>query len=155
RAQEVAGGAPVLTVLASPLPVPRSELAAAYAEGTIVIAGGFLADGTSSPRVDLYDVRRGRGRRGPDLPARLNRPSAAPIFGRIVLVGGYADGAPTTTALLLETHRWRPLLALPAVRAAAGAAAVDDVLHVVGGVGPNGLARNGFAYDPRRNRWLS
>jgi len=100
-------------------------------------------------------VRRDRWRRGPDLPIGLNHPSAATLFGRAVLVGGYADHAPTTTALLLEARRWRPLRALPAVRAAAGAAVLEDVLQVVGGVGPNGLAREVLLYDPRGNRWSS
>jgi hypothetical protein len=89
------------------------------------------------------------------LPLGLNHPAAAAVFGRIVLVGGYADHVPTTTALLLEPRRWRPLRALPAVRAAAGAAVLKDVLQVIGGVGPNGLAREVFLYDARGNRWLS
>jgi hypothetical protein len=36
------------------LPVARGEVAAASWNGQITIAGGFLADGSSSPRVDAY-----------------------------------------------------------------------------------------------------
>ncbi len=44
---------------------------------------------------------------------------------------------------------------MPGERGAAGAAIVGGKLYVVGGVGPNGLARRAFALDLRTGRWAS
>ena len=42
--------------------------------------GGYLADGTSTGRVDAYSPRTGRWRRLPDLPAQVNHAMAASAF---------------------------------------------------------------------------
>jgi N-acetylneuraminic acid mutarotase len=42
---------------------------------------------------------------------------------------------------------------MPFPRAAAGAAFARGKLYVMGGVGPNGLARAALEYDPARRRW--
>jgi non-specific serine/threonine protein kinase len=120
-----------------------------------VVAGGFLANGSTSARVDLFDVAASRWHRGPDLPRPLNHASAAELLGHIVLAGGYNAGKPTTTALQLEANRWRPLTKLPEPRAAAGATALHGRLYVVGGVGPDGLAHAMLVYDPRSRRWTT
>ena len=44
---------------------------------------------------------------------------------------------------------------MPGARGAAGAAIVGGKLYVVGGVGPNGLARRAFALDLKTGRWAS
>jgi non-specific serine/threonine protein kinase len=50
---------------------------------------------------------------------------------------------------------WEALPAMPAARAAGGAAVADRKLYVVGGVGPVGLARRTFVLDLGRRRWSS
>jgi N-acetylneuraminic acid mutarotase len=137
-----------------PLPVPRTEVAAAVAGSEIVVVGGYLADRSTTARVDLYDPRRRTWRRGPALPRPLNHAAAATLKGRTVVVGGYADvGNPTTTAVRLDRNAWRRLPPLPRPRAAAAAVALDGRLYVVGGVTDSGLARSMLVYDPGRNRW--
>jgi non-specific serine/threonine protein kinase len=139
-----------------PLPVPRTEVAAAVAGTEIVVAGGYLADGQTTARVDLYDPVRRSWRQGPDLPRPLNHAAAASLRGSAVLVGGYADvGNPTTTAVRLDGDAWRPLPPLPQPRAAAGAAALNGLLYVVGGVAGSGLAHSMLRYDPVQNRWAA
>ena len=44
--------------LGAPLPLPRSEVAAATFGDELVVAGGFLADGRSSRRADAYSPAR-------------------------------------------------------------------------------------------------
>jgi hypothetical protein len=39
----------------TPLPVARTEVAAALDGNRIVVAGGYLADGSTTARVDLFD----------------------------------------------------------------------------------------------------
>ena len=137
-----------------PLPVARTEVAAAVAGREIVIAGGYLADGSTTARVDLYDPVRRRWRAGPALPRPLNHAAAATLDGSAVVVGGYAGpGEPTRTAIRLDHSVWRPLPPLPGRRAAAAAAALQGTLYVVGGVTDGGLARSMLVYDTRRKRW--
>ncbi|MGH3040899.1 MAG: kelch repeat-containing protein, partial [Gaiellaceae bacterium] len=118
-------------VTAASLPVPRSEVASAVLDGRIVILGGFLADGRSSPRVDRYEPATGRWTRLRDLPLGVNHPMAASDGKRIYLVGGYAGGAPVRGAYVLDRSGvWRSLPRLPEARAAGGAAVVGGRLYV-------------------------
>jgi Kelch motif len=136
-----------------PLPVARTEVAAAVSGGEIVVAGGYVEDNSTTARVDLYDPARRTWRRGPDLPEPLNHVAAATVSGRAVLVGGYGAGGPSRTAIRLEGDAWKALPPLPWTRAAAAAAALKGRLYVVGGVTDGGLARSMLVYDPARGRW--
>jgi len=134
----------------APLPVPRSEVAAATFGNELVVAGGFLADGRSSRRVDAYSPARNRWRRLPDLPAAVNHAMAASDGRRLYVVGGY--GAPRR-ASVFSSGQWRGLPALPEPRAAAGAAIVGRTLYVIGGVAEGGLAQTSLAFDLKTRRW--
>ncbi|MBD0337802.1 MAG: galactose oxidase, partial [Thermoleophilia bacterium] len=120
----------------------------------IVVAGGFLADGSTSSRVDVYDPATAAWRSLPDLPRAVNHAAAASDRGRIYVLGGYSPGlGPQRTAWVLERGRWRVLPPMPYPRGAAAAAVAGGRLYVVGGVGPRGLARSALAFDLRRGRW--
>jgi hypothetical protein len=136
-----------------PVPVPRTEVAAAVAGKEIAVAGGYLADGSSTARTDLYDPARRTWRRGPDLPEAVNHAAAASLSGTAVVAGGYASGGPVRTAVALVGGRWRTLPPLPAPRAAAAAVVLGGRLYVVGGVAAGGLAQNALEYDPKLHRW--
>ena len=136
-----------------PLPVARTEVAAAVSGGEIMVAGGYLRDGSTTARVDLYQPIRRTWRQGPDLPAPVNHAAAASLSGRAVVVGGYGTEGPTRTAVALEGGRWMRLPALPYARAAASAVALNGKLYVVGGVTNGGLARSMLMYAPRTARW--
>ena len=136
-----------------PLPVPRSEVAGANWRGYAVVAGGFLADGSSSRRVDAYNSRIQEWTRLPDLPVAVNHAMAAAGGGRLYVFGGYGAGGAGRDAYVLDGSRWRRLPAMPFARAAGGAAWVDNVVYVVGGIGPRGVARSMLAYDIRAKRW--
>jgi N-acetylneuraminic acid mutarotase len=133
----------------APLPLPRTEVAATAFGREIAVAGGFLADGGSSRRVDFYAPSSDTWRSGPDLPAGLNHASAVVARGRLYVIGGY--GA-ERSAFVLEGNGWRTL-SMPSPRAAAGAAALRGMIYVVGGVGDGGNARSMLAYDTRSGRW--
>jgi hypothetical protein len=134
----------------APLPLPRSEVAAATFGDELVVAGGFLADGRSSRRADAYSPKSNRWRRLPDLPAAVNHAMAASDGRRLYVLGGY--GAPRR-ASVLSRGRWRRLPDLPESRAAAGAAIVGRTLYVIGGVAEGGLAQTSLALDLRALRW--
>lgn len=141
------------------LPLPRSEVAAALVGEEIAIAGGYLAAGGTSARVDAYSPARNRWRRLPSLPLAVNHAQAAAWRGRLYVAGGY-DGAGQARrdAFVLDRGRWRRLPPLPEARAAGGAAVAGDRLYVVGGValqpvGGRTLAREAFSLDLRSERW--
>jgi N-acetylneuraminic acid mutarotase len=136
---------------AAPLPVARTEVAAARLGNELVVTGGFLANGDSTARVDAYAPRTNRWRRLPDLPAAVNHATAASADGRLYVAGGY--GA-ERRLFVFARGRWRELANLPAPRAAAGAAIVRGKLYVVGGVVRSGvLAKRMLVFDLRRRRW--
>jgi len=104
-----------------PLPVARSEVAGAAWRGDVVVAGGFLADGHSSMRVDAYNPRVKRWERLPDLPLAVNHAMAAAGGARLYVVGGYGASGPLRDAFVLDGPRWRRLPSMPLARAAGGA----------------------------------
>jgi N-acetylneuraminic acid mutarotase len=142
---------------ATPLPVPRTEVAAAPLGGRIVVVGGFLANGGNSRRVDAYDPRADTWSRLPDLPASVDHAAAASWRGRVVVVGGYdAERQPLRAAFLFDGRRWSTLPPPPEERAAAGAAATaDGRIWVVGGRTRDGLATRMLTLDLRTLRWTA
>src|SRR5215203_1537642 len=137
----------------APLPVPRTEVSAAAAGGRIIVAGGYLADGSSSARVDAFDPATDTWTRLPDLPFGVNHAAAAAYRGRVYVLGGYADRQRQRTAWMLQSGRWRTLPPMPFVRGAAAAAVAGTRLYVVGGVGAMRLATKALVLDLERVRW--
>jgi N-acetylneuraminic acid mutarotase len=144
-----------------PAPTERSEVAATLADGEVVVAGGYLADGTSTTGVEAYSPSKRRWRRLAPLPGGVNHAMAAGYRGSLYVVGGYGrQGSPLRSAFVLGDGRWRALPGLPEPRAAAGAAVVGGKLYVVGGVtlaadGGRTLARRMLVFDLARRRWQS
>jgi hypothetical protein len=144
---------------AAPIPLPRSEVAAAAVGNEIVVVGGFLQSGGSSSRVDAYSPARNRWRRLPNLPVAVNHPMAAAARGRLYVLGGYGATGPLRTAFAFSQGRWTRLPDMPEARAAAGAAVVGRTLYVMGGVtdagrvGNRELARTGLAFALDTRRW--
>jgi N-acetylneuraminic acid mutarotase len=142
---------------AAPLPQPRSEVAATAYGNDIAVVGGFLPDGASANRVDLYSPIENRWTRLPDLPIAVNHAMAAADPARLYVVGGYTSGfgRKLRSAYVFDraSGAWRGLPPMPGARAAGGAAIVDGKLYVVGGVGTTGLAGNMFVFDPLSRRW--
>jgi non-specific serine/threonine protein kinase len=66
-----------------PLPLARTEVAAAVSGGELAVAGGYLADGSTTDRVDLYDPAARTWRPGPELPEPVSHASAATLSGHV------------------------------------------------------------------------
>jgi Kelch motif len=139
---------------ASPVPVARTEVAAALFGREIAVVGGFLANGRNTSRADAYSPLRNRWRRLPDLPTPVDHAMLAGRGSELYLVGGYGPSGPLSTAHVLRGGRWNALPSMPAPRAAAGAAVTHGKLYVVGGVeAPGRLAGDAFAFDFANRRW--
>jgi hypothetical protein len=151
----VASAAPSDWARHASAPEPRTEVAAAFAGGEIVVVGGFVENGTNSARVDAYSISADRWRRLPDLPVAVDHAAAASANGAVYVVGGYGpDRRPLRTAFVLAQGRWRALAPLPEARAASAAAVARARLFVLGGVdGGRALARTALALDLKSGRW--
>jgi len=140
----------------SPLPLARTEVVAAVLGEEIAIVGGFLVNGSSTARSDLYSPGRNRWRRLPDLPLAVNHAMAGAYRGRLYVVGGYGqDGERLKQAHVFAAGRWQKLRPLPSPRAAGAAAVAGGRLYVFGGVGPTGLAESAFVLNLKTARWSS
>jgi len=153
----VASGAQPAWRPARPVPVPRTEVAAAPLGKEIAVVGGFPRTGANTGRADAYSPARNRWRRLPDLPVTVDHAMAAGVAGRLYVVGGYGPGSVArNTAFAFHHGHWTPLPSMPAPRAAGGAAIVGGKLYVVGGVeAPGRLARDAFAFDFETARWTT
>jgi N-acetylneuraminic acid mutarotase len=141
---------------AAPVPLARTEVAAASVGTAFVVVGGYLADGTTSGRVELYEPRRRAWERLPDLPVPVNHAAAAgPYRSTAYVVGGYTELREPSRDVFTVTRRTVQRLRAPAPepRAAAGAAIIGRRLYVVGGVGATGLARRTLVLDLETERW--
>ncbi|HTI34659.1 MAG TPA: hypothetical protein VL422_13350, partial [Miltoncostaea sp.] len=141
-------------------PQARTEVAGAALAGRVAVVGGLTADDAVSPRGDLYDPRRRRWLRLPDLPEPRHLAMAASRGGRLYVAGGYGDTSPagdaSDAAWVLYDRRWHPLPPMPEPRAAGGAVIVRNRLYVVGGAGTGPrrpLATTSMYLDLRTLRW--
>lgn len=118
----------------APIPLARSELAAAVIDGIVYVCGGF----GGGKRVDAFDPATGTWTPMPDLPFEVHHPGVAALDGRVVVAGGY-----TTRGFIAMGHAWawRPgdpagwqqLASLPSPRGAFGMAVAGGVLYAAGG----------------------
>jgi N-acetylneuraminic acid mutarotase len=139
----------------SPMPQPRSEVAAGRTASELVVVGGFTADGHNSARADAYWPAGDRWRRMADLPASVDHAAAASENGRMYVIGGYgADRQPQRRVFVLDRGFWRELAPMPDGRAAAAAAIANGRLYVLGGRnGRRALARDAFVLNLRTLLW--
>ena len=132
-------------------PSERTEVAAAvWADGDIVVAGGFDTSSETVATVELYDPKRDEWTAGPPLPIAVDHVMGASLGGTVYVFGGYgSNGAPTDRAFALREGTWEALPSMPEPRAAAGAAASGGEIYVAGGIGASGsLASSTLVFDP-------
>jgi hypothetical protein len=131
-------------------PIQLTEVAAAAHDGRLWVAGGFLADGSASDAVLVYDPEDEAWSEGPPLPAGVHHAALVSADDRLVLLGGYLGGGfGTPTAEVWELDEdgdeWQQLAALPEARGAGAAAWDGERIVFGGGVGPGGPAADVFA----------
>ncbi|MFN0155488.1 MAG: Kelch repeat-containing protein [Gaiella sp.] len=150
-----AGAATLQWETRAPMPLARTEVAAATVGSEILVVGGLTIDGSPSRRADMYSPAGDSWRRLPDLPVGAHHAMAIGVGGMPYVLGGYSGpGAILRTVFVLENGAWRPLPRMPVPRAAAGVGVVGRRIVVAGGVGEGRrLARNALVFDTRTRRW--
>jgi hypothetical protein len=138
----------------APVPTPRTEVAAALLEGRIYVAGGFADPNRTVNTVEVYDIASDEWTSGPPLPLPVNHAMATATESEVFVFGGFTtEGPPSDRAFVLRGEEWEELPRMPEARGAGGAVVSGDLVHVVGGVGPEGVAERTIVYDPNSGRW--
>lgn len=142
---------------AASLPAARGEMKAAVLDGRIYVPGGLTGLGTSTARMDVYDVTRDAWVTAASMPTGLNHHGTAALGDRIYVVGGSeAFGDPPGTfayAYDPDADAWENLPALPDGRWGHELLALDGALYVLGGVPDADEALDTFVYDPEAAAW--
>ncbi|TML40285.1 MAG: hypothetical protein E6G25_05370 [Actinobacteria bacterium] len=134
---------------ARPLPLARTEVAAARLGSEIAVIGGFLADGTSTGRVDAFSPRSERWRRLLDLPAQVNHAMVASASGGVLAPGRLAQ---RMLVLDLRTGRW--LFAPgPSPREHLAVTAAGGIVYALAGRSGGTNFTTFEAYSPKRRTW--
>jgi hypothetical protein len=137
----------------APMPSRRQEVAAAEAGGTIYVLGGFGDGFQPSALVEAYDPASGVWQRRASLPVGVHHPApvgvgsrtvaplplargglaAAPLRGRIFVLGGELPFGIVSEAYDPATERWTAQAPLSTPRHGLGAAAVGARVYVAAG----------------------
>lgn len=145
----------------APKPAAVRDIAALVVGGQIVVPGGCDSSGRPTRQVDIYDTEQQRWLGGPALPRALCAYGSAVVNGRIYLFGGRegpdaasaSDAVWSWSPVQAQDEGWRaePRMARP--RYDLAAAAVEDVVHVLGGRDAEGQAnRNHWVFQPLNDR---
>jgi N-acetylneuraminic acid mutarotase len=167
----VGGGGPLPTpVLAqsesegwttlAPMPLPRSEISVAQANGRLFVLGGYPGARITSDAVQVYDPETDSWELGPPLPLPLHHTMAASVDERLYIIGGEAGNPSRAESLGFQSSvfmldeqagQWLPRAPMPTARSGGGAAVIDGKIYVAGGRPPRG---HDFAvYDPLADQW--
>jgi N-acetylneuraminic acid mutarotase len=142
---------------ATPMPLARSELAAAVLDGRLYAAGGIAQLGATHA-FQVYDPADDSWRSLAPLPEPRHHFGMAALDGRIYVSGGFPTlpffGSDARSQLWVydpAKDHWQSAAAMPLRRAAHAMAALGGRLYVAGGVGqePEKL----LSYDPAADRW--
>ena len=141
----------------APMPTARSEIAAATLDGKIYVGGSLLRDHATAA-FEVYDTEADRWGTLNSLPLGLHHLGMAVLGGKVYIVGGFTDFSftPNVRGLWVYapvTDTWERLASMPLPRAAHKIVALNRLLFVVGGVGPQ--SQKLMAYVPRSNVWNS
>jgi Kelch motif len=130
------------------LPKVRTNLAAVDLGGEIYALGG-LDPVHATNSVFIYNPAKNRWRVGPHLPEKLHALTAVRFHGEIWVIGGQdARGKATNRVWIYnaKSRKWRSGPRMPRRMETAGAAVLDDKIHVV-------LETKYLIWDARSRRW--
>jgi N-acetylneuraminic acid mutarotase len=145
----------------TPMPAPaRGAAAVGVVGGSIVVAGGFSAAGSSAV-VSVYDPGTDQwdDESSDPLPMPIDHGTAQVVDGSMYVIGGRSNGIIAVTAEVWrhDDGAWTARAAMPTARGGTASGVVNGRIVVVGGEG-NGDAATGVfpqaeLYDPAADQW--
>jgi N-acetylneuraminic acid mutarotase len=149
--------------MGSPMPTPRTEIAAALLDGKIYVVGGKtkteLTDVVEAydPSLDTWNTNVS------PLPFPMDHVGLDAYNGKLYLVGGFIepDEGPhrrATNSLFIYDplkNEWEDGKPMPTARAGLTAKFIDGILYAIGGSTEDNEGQVGLneAYDPKTNSW--
>jgi hypothetical protein len=151
-----------------PMRIERGAAAGATAGDRLYVAGGITRFGNENEpvrRLEIYDFKKRRWYRGPDMPTPRHHFGVGVVDGKLYFAGGRQ---PVDEALNAfeefdpSTNRWYPLPPIPTGTGAPGVTAIDGKVVVSGGGAdpvnpdePGGwVLRSAYAYRPGTRDWI-
>lgn len=132
------------------LPVAVSGESVTSAGGKLLIAGGLLADQSSSDSVVRIDLRTGRSAAAGRLPVPVHDAASAVLGGALLVFGG-GTAASYATVQRPTAGGGYVYGTLPASRSDLAAVAVGESVYLAGGHGNTGYARAVLATSDGRH----
>jgi N-acetylneuraminic acid mutarotase len=145
---------------APPLPIPRSEMAWAAAEGDRMHVIGGYADGEVARAFHhVFDARTNSWRPAAPIPRGANHIGVAAAGGFVFAFGGFVEqnqvAVPDCYAYEVPSDRWHAIRPLAhGSRGAISAVAFEGRIHLIGGRDTRSLDWHD-AYDPQADTWTS
>jgi N-acetylneuraminic acid mutarotase len=145
---------------APPLPIPRSEMAWAAAEGDRMhVIGGYAEGEVARPYHHVFDARTNTWRLAAPIPRGANHIGVAAMGGIVFAFGGFVEqnrvAVPDCYAYVVAEDRWHAIRPLQrGSRGAISVVAFDGRIHAIGGRDTRSLDWHD-AYDPRSDSWAS
>jgi hypothetical protein len=141
----------------APMPTARSNACAGVIGGIIYVAGR----GNALSTVEAYDPRTNTWTTKAPMPTGRLGAAAGVIDGILYVAGGHSTGPGARLLNVVEAYdpqsdTWStkaPMTIGPTGRYLAGAAVLDGMLYVAGGVGAR-LRNPVEAYDPKTDSWI-
>ncbi|MCI0668787.1 MAG: hypothetical protein L0Y38_11385 [Methylococcaceae bacterium] len=134
----------------APMPTARSEMPAAYWDGSIYVPGGL----GGMRRFEAYEIQSDRWTRLNSMPVERHHLMTIAFAGKIYIFGGAApDWSPTADVWVydLPTGVWKPRAPMPEERSAGTAVALGRFIYIAGGEGPSSRL---LRYDPKQDQWV-
>ena len=143
---------------ALPLPLPRSEMAWAAAEGNRMhVIGGYGAGQVARAYHHVFDASRGEWLNAAPIPRGANHLGVAAADGVVYAFGGFVEqnriAVPDCYAYVVTEDRWHVIH--PLSRGSRGAISVvagNGLIHAIGGRDTRSVDWH-EAYDPRTDTW--
>lgn len=148
--------------LGSPMPTPRTEIAATLMDDKIYVVGGKTKTELTDV-VEIYDPSSDGWNKGSPLPFPIDHTGLDAYGGKMYLVGGFIepDEGPhrrATNSLFIYdpvTDKWEEGEPMPTARAGLTAKFIDGILYAIGGSTGDNEGQVGLneAYNPKTNTW--
>ena len=154
---------------AAPMPMKRTEVAAAALDGKIYVVGGFEKPSLGNvmkfaimPSVEMYDPATDRWTSKAPLPVGLHHVGIGVVGGRLYVIGGYSKSAlsvwnPVATVYNYDPamDSWTERAPMPTARGALSVTEHEGKLYAIGGYDRKANTSAVEVYDPARNVWTT
>ncbi len=151
---------------ASSLPSWRYECGAGVIKDEIYVIGGLAVLPTVytvTRRVEIYNTKEDRWRKGASLPVIIHHPGVAAVNNHLYVVGGNGfriKAYPYVYEFNLQKNVWLRKKNMPTPRGALGVASIEGLIYAIGGATAVGwkakIPRGELeVYDPKKDEWMS